>query len=188
MELLSTGGTAKTLRDAGLHARCRRGHGIPGNDGRPRQDAAPEGAWRPAGPRRRGRCGHGRARHRRDRPAGAEPLSVRSGHRPGRLHPGRRGGEHRHRRTGDAALGSEELRARGGGHRSLAIRGPGGPARRERRRADGGHALRAVGGRVQPRPSTTRRSAPTCPPSPTPRATYRRAPRSPLRPTATSSR
>src|SRR5690606_30502194 len=65
-------------------------------------------------PRRHRRGGDGRTRHRRDRPAGAEPVSVRGGDREGRLQPGRGGGEHRHRRAGHAALGGEELRARGG--------------------------------------------------------------------------
>ena len=42
VELLSTGGTAKALRDAGLAVRdVSRGHRLPGDHGRPGQDPAP---------------------------------------------------------------------------------------------------------------------------------------------------
>ena len=52
-----------------------------------------------------------RARHRDDRPARRQPLSVRGDRRQGRLHARRRDREHRHRRPGDGALGGEELEA-----------------------------------------------------------------------------
>ena len=43
VELVSTGGTARELREAGLEVRADRGlHRLPGDHGRPRQDAAPE--------------------------------------------------------------------------------------------------------------------------------------------------
>ena len=49
IELVSTGGTRLTLSDAGLKVlRCRRADRISRNDGRPGQDAASGGAWRPA--------------------------------------------------------------------------------------------------------------------------------------------
>ena len=56
IELVSTGGTAKALADAGLKVRdVVRAHRLSRDDGRPREDAASEGARRPAGdPRRRG--------------------------------------------------------------------------------------------------------------------------------------
>ena len=50
VNLLSTGGTAKLLRDAGVaRHRGRRLHRLPGNARRPRQDPAPEGARRHPG-------------------------------------------------------------------------------------------------------------------------------------------
>jgi AICAR transformylase/IMP cyclohydrolase PurH len=53
VKLLSTGGTAKMLRDAGSAShRGRRLHGLPGNARRPRQDPASEGTRRhPGAPR-----------------------------------------------------------------------------------------------------------------------------------------
>ena len=80
VELVSTGGTAKALAEAGLKVQGRvRAHRLSGNDGRPGQDAAPEGARRPArDPRqRRARRGDEGARHRADRSAGRQPLPVR---------------------------------------------------------------------------------------------------------------
>ena len=51
IELVSTGGTRKTLPTRASPVRdIVRSHRLSGNDGRPRQDAASEGAWRP--PRR----------------------------------------------------------------------------------------------------------------------------------------
>ena len=50
VELVSTGGTAKALAGAGLKVRdVAELTGFPGDDGRPGQDLASEGAWRPAG-------------------------------------------------------------------------------------------------------------------------------------------
>ena len=101
VELVSTGGTAKALAAAGLEgARRRRPHRLPGNDGRPREDPASEGARRPArDPRRpRSRRRHGDARDPSDRSARGQPLSVRGDGRARRgvcrLHR-----EHRHRRA-----------------------------------------------------------------------------------------
>ena len=61
------------------------------NDGRPGQDAAPDGPRRPAGGARQSRTcrGDGSARHRRDRPGGGQPLPVR-GDRGARRRPRRR--------------------------------------------------------------------------------------------------
>ena len=73
----------------------------------------PERAWRPARHSResRARGRDARARHRADRPAGREPLSVRGDRRQGRglrrLHR-----EHRHRRPRDDPRGGEEPRRR----------------------------------------------------------------------------
>ena len=50
IELVSTGGTAKAIAAAGLKVQGRLGADrFSGNDGRPGQDAASEGAWRLAG-------------------------------------------------------------------------------------------------------------------------------------------
>ena len=80
VELLSTGGTAKAIADAGLAGDAgERLHGLPRDARRPGEDAAPEdprraaGAARPAG----APGGDGRARHPADRPRGGEPLPVR---------------------------------------------------------------------------------------------------------------
>ena len=81
VEILSTGGTAKLLADAGLlRHRSRRLHGLPGNARRARQDAASEGARRHArAPRPAGTHGSARgARHSDHRPAGREPVPVRA--------------------------------------------------------------------------------------------------------------
>ena len=45
VELVSTGGTAKLLDEAGLAVKDVGIDGFPGNDGRPGQDPAPDGAW-----------------------------------------------------------------------------------------------------------------------------------------------
>ena len=65
IELLSTGGTAHVLVDAGLPVRevCRL-HRLPRNDGRPPQDAASARARRPARTTRQRRSGHACTRHR----------------------------------------------------------------------------------------------------------------------------
>ena len=58
--LLSTGGSAAALKQAGIagHGRVRRDR-LSRDDGRAREDAAPEDPWRPARPARRARA-HGR--------------------------------------------------------------------------------------------------------------------------------
>ncbi len=53
VELLSTGGSAKALREAGIAVKdVSERHRLSRNHGRPRQDPAPEGPWRPARPPR----------------------------------------------------------------------------------------------------------------------------------------
>ena len=50
VELVSTGGTAKALREAGLEVQGHLGPDrLSRDDGRAGQDAAPQGPWRPAG-------------------------------------------------------------------------------------------------------------------------------------------
>ena len=58
IELVSTGGTAKAIaRRRAEGDRRLRTNRLPGDDGRPRQDAASQGAWRPArDPRQRRTC------------------------------------------------------------------------------------------------------------------------------------
>ena len=65
IELVSTGGTAKALVDAGLNVRDVSDlTGFSRDDGRPREDAAPEGAWRHArDPRRQGSRRRDEAQH-----------------------------------------------------------------------------------------------------------------------------
>ena len=80
VQLISTGGTAKALADAGLPVdeRLRR-DGVSRDDGRPGQDAPPGGPrrhTRPAPSRRRSR-GHSRPGHRAYRSRRRQPLSVR---------------------------------------------------------------------------------------------------------------
>jgi hypothetical protein len=54
VELVSTGGTAKALREAGLTVRDVADlTGFPRDDGRAAEDAAPDRAWRAAGGARR---------------------------------------------------------------------------------------------------------------------------------------
>ena len=113
VELLSTGGTAKLLADAGLPVTEVADHtGFPGDARRPRQDAAPEGPRRPAGAAR-----PARRTWRRWREHGIAtidllvvnlyPFEATVAQR--RLHARRRDREHRHRRPGDGALGGQEL-------------------------------------------------------------------------------
>jgi hypothetical protein len=57
VEILSTGGTAKALRDAGLKVSEVSDHDrLPRDHGRPGEDAAPQDPWRPARPRDRRRA------------------------------------------------------------------------------------------------------------------------------------
>ena len=119
VEILSTGGTAKALKDAGIAVKDVAEHtGFPEMmDGRlktlhpkvhggllaVRDDAEHTAAAQ-------------RARHRADRPAGGQPLSVRGDRGEGRavrrLHR-----EHRHRRAGDDPRGRQEPRRRDRGRR-----------------------------------------------------------------------
>ena len=112
-ELVSTGGTANTLRAAGLAvARRQRHHRLSGDDGRPREDAAPRGARRPARAARRARAHGGarRAQHHADRSRRGQSLSVPRDRRAQGRHAGAGDREDRHRRAEHAALGGEELR------------------------------------------------------------------------------
>ena len=119
VELISTGGTAAALRAAGLPVRDVAAlTGFPEMlDGRVKtlHPMVHAGLLAvrddPGAPR-----GAGRARHRRHRPAGGQPLPVR-GDRGGGRRLRRLRREDRHRRPGDAALGGEEPRLRGGGDR-----------------------------------------------------------------------
>ena len=114
VELLSTGGTAKALADAGL-AGHRRRRPTPAS---PRCSTA---ASRRCIPKVHGgilarrdlpahRAAIAAARHPADRPRRRQPVPVpRDGGQAG-LHARRRDREHRHRRPGDGALGGQELR------------------------------------------------------------------------------
>ena len=112
VKLLSTGGTARLLREAGLPVtEVSELYRLSRNARRPRQDAAPEDPRRPARAARRDDAGHGRPRHRTDRPAGREPVSVREATASPDCTHGGRDREHRHRRPGDAARRGQEPRA-----------------------------------------------------------------------------
>ena len=119
VELVSTGGTAEALRRAGLAVRdVSELTGFPEMmDGR-LKTLHPQGARRPArGPRLgRARGGGSQARHRADRPARCEPLSVR-GDRRQRRRLGDVHREHRHRRAGDDPCRGQEPRRRHGRRR-----------------------------------------------------------------------
>ena len=72
VEILSTGGTAKTLREAGIAVHRRgRGHRFSGDHGRPGQDPASQDPWRHPGAPRSARS---RAAHE-DRMASARSIS-----------------------------------------------------------------------------------------------------------------
>ena len=143
VEILSTGGTAKALREAGLAVKDVAEHtGFPEMmDGRlktlhPKVHGGLLAIRGNAG----ARCGGGGARHRADRSAGGQPLSVR-GDRGARAPPfDGLHREHRHRRPGHDPGGGQEPRGR---HRR---RGPGGLRPRAgghepaRRRHDAGAA------------------------------------------------
>ena len=114
VKLLSTGGTARLLADAGLAVTEVAEHtGFPEMlDGRVKTLHPTIHGGLLA---RRDRAEHMAAIEQHgiahDRPAGRQPLSVRGDGRQGRLHARRRDREHRHRRPGDGALGGEELAA-----------------------------------------------------------------------------
>ena len=113
VELISTGGTARALREAGLdgqgHQRTDR---LSRDARRPREDTAPQGPRRPALYSRqcRARSRGCRARHPAHRHGGGESLRLREDRRTARrrLRPSHR--EHRHWRAVDGALGGQELR------------------------------------------------------------------------------
>jgi hypothetical protein len=117
------------------HRRCRR-HRFPGDHGRAGEDAASAHPWRHPGAARafRGCRGASRARHRRHRSRGRQPLSVRggAGARGGLRRTGR---DHRHRRPGDDPRRGQEPRQRHGDRRSGRLRrghrGDGGRQRRD---------------------------------------------------------
>jgi hypothetical protein len=125
VKLLSTGGTAKLLRDAGLavteigdytgfpemlDGRVKTLHpkvhgGILARRDLPEHMATIEAA-----------------RHPDDRSRLREPLPVRRDHRQARRDAGRRHREHRHRRPGDGPLVGQELRRRRHRHRPGRLR------------------------------------------------------------------
>ena len=144
IKLLSTGGTAKALADAGLPVTDVGSYtGFPEMlDGRvktlhpkvhggilARRDLPAHAAALRA---------HGDPD---DRPRRRQSLSVPRDGREARLHARRRDREHRHRRPVDGARGGEELAARRRRRRSRRLRGAARRARGERRRAVGRHAL-----------------------------------------------
>ena len=148
VELISTGGTSAALRaDGAVGEGRRRAHWISRDARWPREDTASKGAWRAArrARQRRARSAISRARHRADRSAGGQSLSVRGNGRQGRRLRGVHR-EHRHRRAGAHSRRGQEPR-RGDGHRRsgrLRARASGDAA--ERRRHD---ARRAPGARRQ---------------------------------------
>ena len=80
VEILSTGGTARALREAGVPVtRGGRPHRLPRDPGRAREDAGAADPWRAARPARPARAprADGGARHRADRPRRGEPLPLR---------------------------------------------------------------------------------------------------------------
>ena len=80
VEIVSTGGTAAALAKAGVAVvDVAELTGFPGDDGRAAEDAASARPRRPARRPRRARASgvDDRPRHRADRPAGRQPLSLR---------------------------------------------------------------------------------------------------------------
>ena len=124
VEIVSTGSTARTVADAGLPVTpVEQVTGFPGMPGRPGQDAAPEGARRPAG---RSAAGVApgparRARHRAVRPAGQQPVPVQRNRRL-RGRPGGVRRADRHRRAGHGPRRGQEPRLRRGGHLTRPVR------------------------------------------------------------------
>ena len=145
-ELISTGGTAALLRDAGVAGGgCHRSHRLSRDAGRPRQDHAPQDRRRhPRHARQRRTHGRDRrARHPAHRHGGGESLPLRKSGRQGRRPPRRADREHRHRRTHHDPRRRQELPGRRRGH--LAGRLPRDPRRncarpaaRSRSRPNGG--------------------------------------------------
>ncbi len=140
---------ARAARSRPAGARSARNHRLSRDHGRPHQNAASAHSRRPARTARHRRCRDGRARHRADRPAGGQPVSLRTDRGAARLRPGRSHREHRHRRSGHAARRGQEPCPRGGAGRSRRLRAVDrGAARRGRHHAGaapaaGGQGLRA---------------------------------------------
>ena len=111
IEILSTGGTASAIRDAGLEVtdvvRVHRPGGDPRRAGEDAAPAAPRGACSRGGTTRSTWRRSGRG-DRTDRPRVREPLSVSADGRRRRRDRGRGGREHRHRRPDDDPRGGEE--------------------------------------------------------------------------------
>ena len=112
-EIISTGGTYRSLsEEGGLPVRQVSDlTGFPEILDGPGQDPPPSYSRRIAGPprRRRPRGGACPPRHRYHRHGGREPLSLSRDHQPLGRHPGRRPGEHRHRRAHAAESGSKNF-------------------------------------------------------------------------------
>ncbi len=123
VQLISTGGTAKVAarRRPRRDRRVRR-HRLSGDHGRAGEDAPSENPRRPLGESRRAvpHRSDARARHRGDRPARRQSLSVRV-HGRARRRFRDRGREHRHRRPGDDPRGGEEPRLGHGRRRSRGL-------------------------------------------------------------------
>ncbi len=111
VEILSTGGTAKLLREAGLTVKDVSDFtGFPEMlDGRVKT-LHPKVHGGLLGMRDNPEhvANHAGARHRADRHGGGQPLSLRGDRGQGRLHPGGRHREHRHRRPDHAAQRGQE--------------------------------------------------------------------------------
>jgi hypothetical protein len=152
VELLSTGGTAKALRDAGLAVKDVSEHtGFPEMmDGRVKtlHPKVHGGLLGRAGIDDAVMAEHG---------IDAIDLLVLNLYPFAKVsmdpceHVRGRDREHRHRRPGDAAQRGQEFRPRRGGHRSGAVRRHRRRTRRQRRHAVGEDPLRVGGGRVQQR-------------------------------------
>ena len=130
-DIYSTGGTQRHL-GGGRPARPLRlrAHRLPGDTGRPREDAPPHGARRHPRPARPARP-HGGAGPQRDpahRPRLREPLPVRGDRLEAGRNAGRGAGEHRHRRPDDAARRRQELPRRPRPRRPGGLRRDAGPA------------------------------------------------------------
>ena len=128
-ELVSTGGTARALREAGLpgHGRRRR-HRLPGDARRAGEDAPPAGPRRhPRRPPAAPTTARQLARRRRSRPSSSSSSTSTRSRRPPRERPRRarlrrpRRGD-RHRRAVDGPGGGQEPRQRGDRHLAGALR------------------------------------------------------------------
>ena len=135
IELVSTGGTAKALKEAGLKViDVAELTGFPEMmDGRVKTLHPKVHGGLLAYPRQRGTHRRdGQARHQADRSAGGEPLSVR-GHRRERRGFRRLHRKHRHRRAGDDPRRRQEPRRRHRGGRACRLRKAAGRTRFARR-------------------------------------------------------